>query len=602
MDKDSTREVENSREIQTIAPRTYWVGHRLENDVFQCHAYLIEQGDQSILVDPGSLLTFESTLQKIEQILPFSSIRYFLCHHQDPDIAASLPRIDGMIKRKDAVVVTHWRSRALLKHYDLKNLGFWLIEENNWELKLQDRSLKFIFTPYAHFPGAFASFDESTGVLFSSDLFGGFTEEFHLYAQDESYFESMRPFHEHYIPGRDILEFALTGIRKHPVRTIAPQHGSIITGELVPFFMEKLRHLDCGIYLFTRRNTDIQRLSRLNETLREITRIMLLYRDFRDIAGHLLEIVRRELPVVSMEFYSTLEDGNIVHLITENNYSPVFLESPDERSPGMGLQKLEWESLARDVFEPMETIFSGKDYILLRGENKRFRLHLPLFSPMEGRADAIAILHLTESISQSEELEEILNRVAMPLQVALERETIYQNIERERKRTYEQSIRDPLTGFFNRIYMIDVMNRHCELQDRHPGGFISVVMLDIDHFKSVNDTYGHRIGDLVLHHVSALVLADIRSADVPVRYGGEEFCIFLIGENLEGTRRFTRRILRTLATTPVEIPDSRPIFVTVSAGIALRRPGEKLDDFIQRADRALYRSKNEGRNRYSISG
>ena len=72
---------EHKKPVQ-IADRIWWVGHVLPDDPFQCHVYLIENGDQSVLVDPGSMLTFKHTLAKIEQIMPFSQIRYFICHHQ----------------------------------------------------------------------------------------------------------------------------------------------------------------------------------------------------------------------------------------------------------------------------------------------------------------------------------------------------------------------------------------------------------------------------------------------------------------------------------------------------------------------------------------
>ena len=284
-----------------IADRVWWVGHVLDDDVFQCHVYLLEQGDQSVLFDPGSRLTFAGTLRKIEEVIPFTKIRYFVCHHQDPDIAAALPLIDQIAEREDAVVATHWRAQALLKHYGLR-IPFWLVDQHDWRLQLLDRELRFVFTPYAHFPGAICSFDPSTRVLFSSDLFGGFTEKPTLLAKDESHFEVLRPFHEHYMPSRDILDFAISQIERHPVEIIAPQHGSIIPPQLVPFMLDKLRHLDCGIYLFARENTDIQRLSRLNETLREITQTMLLYRDFRDIAERLFEIVRNNLPASRIDY------------------------------------------------------------------------------------------------------------------------------------------------------------------------------------------------------------------------------------------------------------------------------------------------------------
>jgi diguanylate cyclase (GGDEF)-like protein len=190
-----------------IADRVWWVGHVLDDDIFQCHVYLLEQGDQSVLFDPGSRLTFAGTLRKIEEVIPFTKIRYFVCHHQDPDIAAALPLIDQMVDREDAVVVTHWRAQALLKHYGLR-LPFWLVDQHDWRLQLLDRELQFVFTPYAHFPGAICGFDPSTRVLFSSDLFGGFTEKPTLLAKDESHFEVLRPFHEHYMPSRAIRDIA----------------------------------------------------------------------------------------------------------------------------------------------------------------------------------------------------------------------------------------------------------------------------------------------------------------------------------------------------------------------------------------------------------
>lgn len=212
-----------------IADRLWWVGHPLADDAFQCHCYLIEHGDQSVLVDPGSRLTFPHTLRKIEEIVPFGNIRYIICHHQDPDITGALTLIDTMVSRDDAAVVTHWRAESLLKHYGL-TLPFLLVDQNEWHLDLGGRELRFVFTPYMHFPGAFCTFDEQTGVLLSSDIFGGFTEEWSLVARDESYFEALRPFHEHYMPSREVLVSGLARIEQLPIELIAPQHGSLIQG------------------------------------------------------------------------------------------------------------------------------------------------------------------------------------------------------------------------------------------------------------------------------------------------------------------------------------------------------------------------------------
>ena len=221
----------NSADFQKpveIADRIWWVGHYLENDSFQCHCYLIENGKDSILLDPGSRLTFNYTLDKIEQIIPFSDIKYFIVHHQDPDITGALDTIDKLITRDDAVILSHWRAIALLKHLDLK-MPLKCVEEMGWELTAGEREFSFIFTPYLHFPGAFCTFDKKTGSLFSSDIAGGFTEGFSLFAEDESYLESVRLFHEHYMPSREILAAAVTKFQELPLKRILPQHGSIIT-------------------------------------------------------------------------------------------------------------------------------------------------------------------------------------------------------------------------------------------------------------------------------------------------------------------------------------------------------------------------------------
>jgi len=217
-----------------IAEDIWWVGHYLENDPFQCHVYLIKNGNNSVLIDPGSKLTFKSTLTKIESIMPFEDIKYFICHHQDPDITGALMLIDELVTRKDAVILSHWRSIALLKHYALK-IPLQCVEEMNWELVLENKKLKFIFTPYLHFAGAFTSFDESTGVLFSSDIFGGFTEGFSLYVEDDKYFEEIKLFHEHYMPSREILRHSLNKFQKLDLNLIAPQHGSIIPKQFISF-------------------------------------------------------------------------------------------------------------------------------------------------------------------------------------------------------------------------------------------------------------------------------------------------------------------------------------------------------------------------------
>ena len=576
----------DTRHAVQVADRVWWVGHEQENDIFQCHVYLIEQGDQSVLLDPGSVLTFRHTLRKIEEVVPFSHIRYFVCHHQDPDITGALPLIDQIVSRDDAVLVTHWRTQMLIKHYGLR-LPFWLVEGHDWQLPLLDRTVNFVFTPYAHFPGAICTFDPVSRVLFSSDIFGGLTPEFALVAQDESYFEALRPFHEHYMPSRDILGYALRAIERYPIRLIAPQHGSIIPEHLVASMIDKLKTLDCGLYLIARGDTDIQKLSQLNQTLRDITRAMLIYRDFSDIAGSLLDITRRVLPAESLEFYARIEDQRVLHLSPESRYRGIEAEPPAPIARILDLDRKQWGEW---------NIAGNVGFVLTHHANEAPTLTLPLFSPDKGTAQAVAMVKLAESVTANEELRQIIEQMSVPLQVAVEREVIYRQLDMERQRIYERSIRDPLTGLFTRIYMQEVVQRLFDIQDRSPGNWLAVLMLDIDHFKPINDHYGHNQGDVVLRRVAAEVLDAVRGSDIAVRLGGEEFAIFVVGDAVSRITPFAERLRARIAVIRFEGPMAERN-VTVSIGVAVRQPRETLLDLIQRADTALYEAKNGGRNR-----
>lgn len=403
-----------------LADHIWWVGCYLEEDNFQSHQYLIQHGDISVLIDPGSLITFNETLSKIEKIVPFQSIRYFICQHQDPDITSALSLIEKMEIHKDAVIVSHWRAETLLKHYGWK-IPFFRVEDNNWELDLGGRVLNFIYTPYLHFPGAFVTFDRQEGVLFSSDIFGGFTEERTLIAKDETVFDGIRVFHEHYMPSREILLHTLKKIESLPIRTIAPQHGSIITGDLVELILNKLKSIDCGLYLMSESETDVHNLSRINRLLSDIVETMLTHRDFRDIAEAILVIAKRVLPVTSLEFYSFGKERGLLHLANESSFLDEIVEMPDTLEPVFKMNKKSWMSEYNDI------------YYLDKSDIKALKLLTPLFSPGESMIKTVAIFHLHKEPLMNEEVIQMLKHMNMPLEVAIERELVLRKLDYEIK-------------------------------------------------------------------------------------------------------------------------------------------------------------------------
>ncbi|MEA1956283.1 MAG: ATP-binding protein [Campylobacterota bacterium] len=230
-----------------IAKNVYWVGELMDNDAFQCHAYLIVDAKESILIDSGSMFEYESIKRKVESIIPLKNIKYIIAHHQDPDVCANTPAFEKEIDRDDLLIVSHSRNIALIKHYAIKS-NYYIIEKNNFKLKTKNLSLEFITTPYSHAPGAFTTYLNNTKTLFSSDIFGAVEESWHFYA-NENYFNEIKLFHENYMPSQDILNYSLNKIQSLDLELIAPQHGSLIKKEYIDLIIDELKELKCGVYI-----------------------------------------------------------------------------------------------------------------------------------------------------------------------------------------------------------------------------------------------------------------------------------------------------------------------------------------------------------------
>ena len=156
---------------------------------------------------------------------------------------------------------------------------------------------------------------------------------------------------------------------------------------------------------------------------------------------------------------------------------------------------------------------------------------------------------------------------------------------------------DSLTGISNRGVILDILRREHSRQVREGGSF-GIVLLDVDHFKSVNDTYGHLRGDTVLQEVVRRVTSTVRAYDTVGRYGGEEFLIVAPSSGAEGILRLSERVRLAIEATPIKT-DAGEISVTVSLGLAVSSEAAPLDPelMLSTADEALYRAKADGRNR-----
>lgn len=161
----------------------------------------------------------------------------------------------------------------------------------------------------------------------------------------------------------------------------------------------------------------------------------------------------------------------------------------------------------------------------------------------------------------------------------------------------EMAVTDALTGLYNRRYLETQLVQLIE-QSVDRGKILSLLTLDIDFFKSVNDTYGHDAGDRVLQEVAGRIRASVRSADLACRTGGEEFVVVLPGADIAVAEKVGERIRKAIAAKPFMLGPGSHLTVTASLGVsALTSAQESVEDLLKRADRALYRAKREGRNR-----
>ena len=194
------------------------------------------------------------------------------------------------------------------------------------------------------------------------------------------------------------------------------------------------------------------------------------------------------------------------------------------------------------------------------------------------------------------------NEMAARVKTQIRRKKFQDALKSNYQQTISRAITDSLTGLYNRHYLnahLDNLVRQA-LNNNKP---LSLIIIDVDHFKSVNDTYGHDIGDQVLKQISEIIIKSIRSADLAARLGGEEFVVLMPETDAQQSSDAAERIRKTVANTPMKITHEKgEINKTVSIGVAfLNDMGDSGQALIKRADEALYAAKNGGRNKIVCS-
>ena len=216
--------------------------------------------------------------------------------------------------------------------------------------------------------------------------------------------------------------------------------------------------------------------------------------------------------------------------------------------------------------------------------------------PMIAQGETLGLFSL--SVLKADQLYEIKKQLAVTISEQIS--AVIANLTL-REKLQDQSIRDPLTGLFNRRYLEEFLNKEIHRANRN-GYQIGVIMIDLDYFRNINNTWGHDAGDFALKEIANLLKNMIRSSDTACRYGGEEMTLILSESSLEDTAHKAEEIRAAIAKLQLNYNDEQLIKVTSSFGVAcFPDQGKTVKEIIQTADVALYQAKANGRNQVIVS-
>jgi diguanylate cyclase (GGDEF)-like protein len=321
--------------------------------------------------------------------------------------------------------------------------------------------------------------------------------------------------------------------------------------------IEKLKDLECGLYLLDDYESDLYILNKTDEVLKQFFKDTVSLSSFNLVLRNLFDNIKKVIP---------------------------------------SIQKIEICGIS--PLSEIEHCFSfGEDHKIIEIEkmDKNYSFKKELKQNDKKIGDIYIIINKNMNKKEKKLLEMLLNKIAVPVAISLEKELILRELEDNNKKLYEKSITDPLTKLYNREYMREFLGKKIEEAKRYNFP-LSVAMIDIDFFKKINDTYGHLIGDCVLKELSELLKGNFRGSDIVSRYGGEEIFIIMPFTDCENACK-KLNYFRELVEEHV-FCDKKNVKFTISAGVCeFDRENDGMDDLVLKVDRKVYFAKKQGRNK-----
>lgn len=303
----------------------------------------------------------------------------------------------------------------------------------------------------------------------------------------------------------------------------------------------------------------------------------------------LISLLQSEIPnLFHVEYFSIFlldDDDRVLNLFAHNHPEWKDLPKPFLVRGGQGPM---WKAIAAQQplrLEPFSESVFAQDHA------PRYKNDSAIVIPLTAKNIALGVLNLNNPAPEafSEDNMGNLARVADHLSLAIYNSILHRHIE-------EMTVTDELTQTYNRRYLWQALANQIEATKRNAKPF-SVLMIDLDHFKKVNDTHGHRAGDLVLRHTAQFIKSRLRRTDFVCRFGGEEFVAVLTNAEGRAAYDLAERLREDFSKEKIKVGEGKEITVTVSIGVAQYALGESISQVLDRADRGLYEAKGQGRNR-----
>ncbi len=218
-----------------------------EESFLAVNQYLIIQNSSAILIDPGSLSSYDELYDRVSKYIEIEKLKYIFYSHQDPDVAGSIGKWSVSCGARQ-IVSKQWM--RFMSHYGLMNYNrVFPLEDKGAKINFGKEYLQFIPAHFLHSPANFSLYDSRSKILFSGDIGASITKNYGANTQDvkfEDIKETLLGFHERYMAGNRFCKAWVKKVREHDVQTLAPQHGSLLRGEDCQKFLSWFEELECG--------------------------------------------------------------------------------------------------------------------------------------------------------------------------------------------------------------------------------------------------------------------------------------------------------------------------------------------------------------------